>query len=147
MEVISAFNTASAPVASGTTRYFPRPMNSLRIFCVRIVSTSKYVVRFTSCGMPTTRMSVGRNEPRPANAYPHPAEPSAATSVTTNRTFCTTCTLCTSRTLDHKRDQPSFGHHNFLDLLAGEMGHDRRVGECQLLELLLGRLSRDGQTT
>ena len=48
MEVISALSTASAPAVSGTTRYLPRPMNSLRIFSVRICSTSKKVVRLTS---------------------------------------------------------------------------------------------------
>src|SRR5262245_36065196 len=137
MDVISALSTASAPVASGTTRYFPRPMNSLRIFCVRICSTSKYVVRFTSCGMPTTRISVGRNEPRPAKEYPHPEEPNAPARVTTNRIFRTT--------LHDKGHQPSFGYDHLLHLLPCEMRHDRGIGERQLLQLLFGRLGRHGE--
>src|SRR5215813_11243853 len=139
MDVISALSTASAPVASGTTRYFPRPMNSLRIFCVRICSTSKYVVRFTSCGMPTTRISVGRNEPRPANAYPQPAEPRVPATMRTTRTV--------RNALHDKRHQPSFSHDYFLDLLPCEMRHDGRIGERQLFQLRFRRLGGHGKPT
>ena len=68
MASTSPVRSASAPASSGLTVYLPRPMNSARIFSVRMSSTWKNVLRFSSFGMPTTLIVVGRNDPRPASA-------------------------------------------------------------------------------
>ena len=55
-----------------------------RTFSVRICSTSKKVVRLTSCGIATVWMYAGRKDPRPASAYPQAVELKAKEAVTRN---------------------------------------------------------------